>query len=382
MADTTPSTATTEASRFSIRLPRSLWIGLALAVITVPAALGRDPEDDNADASPQELQVNISQLNVAFEKRLAVAMQDAKAARMQFDAGLRQRIALVDRVCRLTDAQRQKLELASLGDTKRLSDRVTEIDQIRVNWSIVKDDPEKVSTLLSRESQTLARRLLQATIIDDSLSIKALEHLLTDEQRVKYQPFRAVFRAGGHVQTPPRGSDDVHEIILRGSELPKVGLAILREFHNLQFLHLDGTRGTDAGLAQLGELTDLRRLQLHSSSVTDAGLLNVKGMTKLEWLSLDNTLVTDAGVAELEEFTKLKCLSLSNTQVTDIGLSHVKCMTSLQRLQLRNTSVTDVGLAQLEVLSELKFLGLAKTQVSDAGVAQLKHVIPGLNVER
>src|SRR5262245_59835254 len=69
---------------------------------------------------------------------------DAVEARRQLGVYLCRKIAIVDRICQLTDIQMQRLRLAGAGENVRLIDRVDEIGQ---RYGLVKDDPDKVSEL-------------------------------------------------------------------------------------------------------------------------------------------------------------------------------------------------------------------------------------------
>ncbi len=368
--------------------PELFSINLALVAVLTAAACVGSPDDEISDDDdlPPAQQIDAKIINTLIESRLNLAREDAEAARRQIVVAGRQRIAIVDQVCKLTNAQKEKLHLASRGDDKRQLDRVAErlneIEEFETQWKRVRDDPDEIRTLLSRKASSLKQRLLRPLFTDELLSVKVLAPLLTEEQRTLYRGVRTLYRLRGYLRTRQSPSGEITEIHLGGAELPDGGLEDLSAFPNVQFVDLEGTRRTDGALGQLKGLTELRRLELHNSSLTDAGLVHLEGMTKLEWLTLDNTQVTDAALVHLKRLTKLKCLSLSRTEVTDSALGLVTQFPNLQRLQLRNTSVSDAGLARLNGLIELEYLGLSKTEVTEAGIADLKRALPKLSVER
>src|SRR5437868_1355733 len=117
-----------EFRHFSMRLPGVVGIVLAMIVLSWAVAIASDPPDEEA-SDPTVYRW------VFGDFRL-----DAAAARKQLDLLLRQKIAVIDHICKLTDAQKQKLELACRADNKELDDRIAEI---AVKFAAVKDEPEK-----------------------------------------------------------------------------------------------------------------------------------------------------------------------------------------------------------------------------------------------
>jgi hypothetical protein len=365
--------ATDGSPESSIRLRWPLWIGLAAVVLPLAAAVGGDPLDENSgNAALPDQPLKLA--NPAVYVWIFGA--DANAARQHLDTLLQQKVSIVDRVCRLTDAQKRKVELAGRGDIKRLIDRVEEFG---IHSQLAKNNGESVNALV-RKAEELKRDLISALSNDDSLFAKSLKATLTSDQFDEYEPLRSVIRIGGMVHTRQRGSDEMLEINLRGTELGGGGLALVRELPNVRILRLDGTRDTDAGLAQLKGITKVNYISLSNSDVTDAGLEHLQGMTELEWLALDVTQVTDAGLAHLNGLTKLKQLSLSKSQVSDAGLAHLKGMTSLHQISLNDTHISDAGLAQLKGMTGLRALWLGNTKVTDRGVADMRSALPKLMI--
>ncbi len=308
--ETTPGTA---ATRLSDRTP--------------PAAVAGDLADEKVaeNAPAPALRARLAEdARAAANYAVMVLLLDAVTVRQRLETRLRQKIAIVDWVCRLTDNQKQDLELAGHGDNKRLMDR---IEEIGTRLQLVKNDSGKIVEL-RKEAEPLLD-VMPAFSDADSFFVKVLEKRLTAEQIAKYEPLRAVSRAGGLVQT--RRFDS------KGLEL-----------------NLNGTDFADDGLARLEGLTCLEELKLDKTSVTDVGLVHLKGMAKLQWLWLNNTQVTNVGLAHLKGLTELQVLALDNTKVTDEGLANLKGMTKLGGLLLTNTQVTDEGLYHFEGANEFE----------------------------
>jgi Leucine-rich repeat (LRR) protein len=304
---------------------------------------------------------------------------DRAAGHQQLDTLLRQKIAILDQVCGLTETQKQKLKLAGHGDTKRLFDRVEEIG---ARIQPVRNDREQVYKLLD-EAHSLRHDFIRPGLsIDGSLFIKSLDRLLTADQAVKYAPLRALVRAGALVRIRRGGTTEMLEINLAGTESVDDELAHLRALPGLHILVLDRSQVTDEGLAHLAGMTSLHTLVLNQTHVTDNGLAELKGLTGLRDLALDETRVTDAGLAHLTALTALQHVDLKHTQISDAGLVHLKSLTRLEWLVLDNTEVTDAGLAHLKRLTSLQALLLRRTNVTESGIAELKRALPRLAVHK
>ena len=94
--------------------------------------------------------------------------------KVQFEAKLHE----LDRVCQLSDAQREKLVLASLGDMKRFFNQV---DEVRDKYSTVVAEgriPAEIITLRNRANSNLFE--------GGSFYEKVLQHTLSPEQLAAY----------------------------------------------------------------------------------------------------------------------------------------------------------------------------------------------------
>jgi len=288
-----------ESYVYSIPLPRTLWIGAATVVLVlVGAAAGSSADEEDDEAIPENVplpKLQVKAADTAIYRRVFGDDFDAVAARKQLETLLMQKISGVDLVCRLTDVQKQKLQLAGRGDNKRFMDRVEGIGrQLR----LLNDESTDIEPLV-REAELLSRGAKPGFPDDNSLFVKSLAMTLTPEQLARYEPLRAVYRAGGVVQRLRAESDEV-VVNLVGTPFADADLAPLSKLPGLHSLYLANTLVTNAGLEHLKRSASLRRLGLDNTEVTNAGMTHLKGLANLQWLFLINTEVTDAGVSELQ----------------------------------------------------------------------------------
>ena len=254
----------------------------------------------------------------------------------------------------MTDAQRQKLELAGRGAIQRLLEG---IEERKKKLQLVKDD-EKQADRLHDEIEELQRSVESGPFGRGTVFRKSLETTLTAQQTMKYDPIRTVIQAGGLVGTLERGPD----VILGALPI--------------------GTTLGDEGLSKLKGLTALRYLRLDGTKVTDAGLVHLQGLTNLQDLYLGGTQISDAGLGRLKGMVKLQTLGLYGTQVTDNGLKHLAGLVNLRELELGGTQVTDEGLKHLTGLKNLQSLDLNKTKTKTAGIDRLQNALPELKISR
>ena len=96
----------------------------------------------------------------------------------------------------------------------------------------------------------------------------------------------------------------VHGVTLFAAEVPDTGMAQLNRLPNLDHLHLNLTKVTDADLVDLRRFTILEchslTLSLNGTTVTDDGLAHLNGLSNLRVLFLDGTAVTEKGIEELQ----------------------------------------------------------------------------------
>jgi hypothetical protein len=255
----------------------------------------------------------------------------ADAVRGRLEKLLEPELQIIDHLCELTDAQREKLRIAGRGDIRRLTEGIAER---AMKLPLVGSDEKKVDELC-REIEELQRQIKTGPFGNGSLVRKTVETTLTPSQNGKYDPIRTVLQAGGLVGTIQRGPDVILGVLLRGATFADNDLARLAGLTALGFLVLEGTEVTDAGLAYLKDLTNLRELDIGDTRVTDAGLVNLKELKNLRVLKLrGTTAVTDAGLAHLKGLTALQVLELTGTKASAVGIAEL-------RLALPNVEVED-----------------------------------------
>ena len=226
----------------------------------------------------------------------------AAAIRGRLEKRLEPEVAIVDHVCELSDAQRQRLELAGRAAIQRLVEGIAER---RTKFEQLKDEPEQTSRL-HLEIEELQRSVETGPFGTDKIFRKSLETMLTKEQLVKYAPIRTVVQAGGLVGTLVRDDEVLLGARLIGNRFDDDALARLSDLAILKFLRLDGTKVTDAGLASLHKLTNLQELYLANTRITDAGLVRLERLERLQVLGLYGTPITDEGLKHLERLTDLR----------------------------------------------------------------------------
>jgi hypothetical protein len=101
---------------------------------------------------------------------------------------LDQRMEVVDRICHLSGAQREKLRLAGRGDIKRLLDRAAGISARLEYPGPIRDAEEFVRwvSVIYDDAEGLRRDLEGGSFAANSLFAKALKRTLTPEQSAAY----------------------------------------------------------------------------------------------------------------------------------------------------------------------------------------------------
>jgi hypothetical protein len=137
---------------------------------------------------PENLTSELMVLKAKYARQAALNAGEGLAlARIRLDARLGSKIASIDRVCQLSDAQKQKLELAGRGDIKRLFDFV-DSQQLPVEEGVVRDEKKlrERSSLLNADADALRLALARGAFEDSSLFAKTLKTTLTAEQAAAY----------------------------------------------------------------------------------------------------------------------------------------------------------------------------------------------------
>lgn len=164
------------------------------------------------EASAQQGWTDETFEQVIFQQDLTAA-----AARRRLDSELSGHVNEIDRVCRLTEAQKQKLHLAGRGDIHRFFDLFeTAKEEFRLAGE--RFHKEKVQPAGDKVAERLARAelmmqmevelmqcgaplqpaLQEGLFQEHSLLYKSLGRTLTDEQAARYEVLKAERRASRH----------------------------------------------------------------------------------------------------------------------------------------------------------------------------------------
>jgi hypothetical protein len=151
------------------------------------------PDTDVADAIPAKGAARNPKMQISFDPgtvRHVAFWRDrtANVAEERLARHLDRQIDAVDRVCRLSAAQREKLRLAGRGDVKRLLDRAAALSARLENHGPLRDAEEFVSwaRALYDDAEALRLDLEGGTFAAKSLFAKALKRTLTPEQSATY----------------------------------------------------------------------------------------------------------------------------------------------------------------------------------------------------
>jgi hypothetical protein len=129
-----------------------------------------------------------------FDQMVFQQDRNADGARRRLEPMLVLHLESIDRSCKLTDAQRKKLQLAGRGDIKRFFDHYEAAKQ---KLQLVKDDQQKLQEIwqdISPLQMTLSSGLFEA----DSLFYKSLHNTLTSGQCARYDAVERERREFNH----------------------------------------------------------------------------------------------------------------------------------------------------------------------------------------
>jgi hypothetical protein len=144
-------------------------------LVLVIACSGATAQPIAVPADPQWSDEQIDQM---------IFQQDhnAAGARGRLVTQLTLHVEDIDRVCKLTDAQKKKLDLAGRGDIKRFFDRY---DIVKQKCQALKGDAEGQQRIW-QEINPLQNTLQTGLFHQDSLFYKSLHHTLTPDQSSPY----------------------------------------------------------------------------------------------------------------------------------------------------------------------------------------------------
>jgi len=174
-------------------------------------------------------------------------------------------------------------------------------------------------------------------------------------------------RLGGRIERNARG--EAIAVDLRGSFVSDADLDQVAKLERLERLDLSLTRVTDLGLLRLKQLRNVRELNLFFAElITDEGLAVLKDWPQIERLNLRGTKVTDNTLAILAGKDTIIALDIGYAEVTDSGLQHLPRLKGLRELAFGGNKMTDVGMQVLRSLPGLTKLDVAGRQRTDSGL--------------
>jgi hypothetical protein len=174
-----------------------LVFGDARIVGTGPAA------DDGDSELPAARPQRVILFSGTFDELVYGSDSCAADARIRLDNRLRERLAKIDRISQLTDAQREKLQLAGRGDIKRFFDRADRLRAICDRYAEItaRDQFQNWTEELRREAHALQKLLAEGPIDAQSLMARTMKKTLTVEQSANYSRYEAT----PPYQPPQRG---------------------------------------------------------------------------------------------------------------------------------------------------------------------------------
>ena len=163
---------------FSIR-HSSFVIGV-LACLPCLAAPDDEEVTVEAAAAAQHNQLMFAEQN--FDQWVFQGVNNAAAGRQRLETQANLRLAEIQRLCQLSVAQKQKLELAARGDLQRFTEQV---EQVRRKFNAVRHDQNAFGNLW-QEIQPLQRKQADGLMGPESLLMKVLPRTLDPEQAAAY----------------------------------------------------------------------------------------------------------------------------------------------------------------------------------------------------
>jgi len=118
---------------------------------------------------------------------MVLGSENVSAARKRMERQMQLQVDAIDRVCRLTDSQTKKLELAGRGDIIRFLKRV---DEGREKFLAVRKDRQKFNQVW-QDLQPLQREVQEGIFHEKSMLNKVLDRTLNPEQFERYKAAQA-----------------------------------------------------------------------------------------------------------------------------------------------------------------------------------------------
>ncbi|WP_406694893.1 hypothetical protein V5E97_28005 [Singulisphaera sp. Ch08] len=176
-------------------MARARWhspgLVLALAVLISASGLARSTRaqvvDDEDEVENQAVQQNFMIDESNFDIWVFGRPSLSGNVRTRLEALLTLKIAEIDRVARLTDAQKKKLELAAHGDIQRFFDKVAEK---RKAFELVRHDRQKFAEIF-QQLMPLQQAYNKGLFHADSIFAKTVKKTLDDRQAADFDALNA-----------------------------------------------------------------------------------------------------------------------------------------------------------------------------------------------
>jgi hypothetical protein len=166
--------------------PTARWLPLLalLASALLAASARSEPDDDDPDDPPKPMPVQTGFTDENLDQWIFQnnGNNGSGGARQQLDSMLALHLDDVDRACKLTDAQKKKLQLVGRGDIKRF---YVLYDKVKQKFQLVKNDQQKMQEIW-QEINPLQVMVQFGLYDDDSLFGRSLHNILTPEQLARY----------------------------------------------------------------------------------------------------------------------------------------------------------------------------------------------------
>jgi len=134
----------------------------------------------------------------------------------------------------------------------------------------------------------------------------------------------------GHIET-------LRELFIESNRISDKGLDHLKQLSRLEVLTILSSKIGNGALARIAKyFPNLRQLCLAGADIDDKQLLHLAELP-LEFLHLGGTKVTDAGLQFIGNIHSLKNLTLYQTHISGLGLKNLQALKNLQVLVLSET---------------------------------------------
>jgi hypothetical protein len=226
-------------------------LALCCLLTTVATVALASPDDDEVIEAPAAVAQPIFVLSAQqFDQWVFAPTGNSEEAIKQLESQLSLRIEAMDRLSKLTDAQKRKLQLAGMSDIKRLSDNYESLKQKLVNTQYSQNDVSKAYN----ELRPLQQQWRFGVLGSESLFNKVLRRTLdpqqseegerAEQERIRFQYRAKVQLAIGAMENsmpltaaqrkdierllleetrPPKsfGQYDVYVVLFQASKLPE-----------------------------------------------------------------------------------------------------------------------------------------------------------------